>query len=98
MGGDMQSEWLGDLGVPFIPYQFGGSPAKKVALINNLQDYIAKNKFRMPYHEQLVEELRTYPANLEDKDLSTDLVMALALVAWGAKTYEPLAPPESYRR
>ena len=98
MGGDMQSTWLDDLGIPYVPYTFGGSPAKKLALIHNLQDFIAKRKFRMGYHEQLVEELRIYPINLEDKDLSTDMVMALALVAWGARNYEPLNAPESYRR
>lgn len=98
MGGDMQSTWLDDLGIPYIPYSFGGSPAKKVALINNLQDYISKRRFRMAYNEQLVEELRNYPINLEDKDLSTDMVMALALVAWGARMYEPLSPPEAYSR
>lgn len=98
MGGDMQSTWLDDLGIPYIPYTFGGSPAKKLALIHNLQDFIAKRKFRMAYNEQLVEELRIYPINLEDKDLSTDMVMALALVAWGARNYEPLSAPESYRR
>lgn len=98
MGGDIQQEWLSDLGIPFIPYQFGGSPARKVALINNLQDYIAKRKFKMASHEYLIDELRNYPANFEDKDLSTDMVMALALVAWGARNYEPLGMYESYNR
>jgi len=98
MGGDMQSEWLADLGVPYIPFQFGGSPAKKVSLINNLQDSFNKRIFKMPYNDKLVEELRNYPANLDDKTIETDMVMTLALVAWGAKNYEPLAPVESYRR
>lgn len=95
MGGDMQQEWLTDLGIPFIPYQFGGSPGKKVALVNNLQDFIEKNKFRMPYDEQLLEELREYPANMDDKDITTDMLFALALVAWGAKNYEPMGPTET---
>lgn len=96
--GDMQTEWLADLSIPYMPYQFGGSPAKKVALINNLQDYISKRLFRMAYDEYLVEELRMYPIDMEDKDLDTDMVMALALVAWGAKMYEPLDPIERYVR
>ena len=98
MGGDIQQEWLGDLGIPFIPYQFGGSPAKKVALVNNLQDYIEKRRFKMPYDEQLVEELRMYPANMDDKDLETDMMFALALVAWGARNYEPLDPIEELHK
>lgn len=98
MGGDIQQEWLGDLGINFIPYQFGGSPARKVRLINNLQDYIAKCKFKMFPNEYLVDELRQYPADHEDKGMSTDMVMALALVAWGARNYEPLGPVEFYTR
>lgn len=97
-GGDMQSTWLDDLNIPHIPFQFGGSPAKKVALINNLQNYINLKKFKMGIHEQLLEELRQYPADLEDKTIMTDMVMALALVAWGAKNYEPLGAVEFYSR
>lgn len=98
MGGDMQQEWLNDLGIPFIPYQFGGSPARKVRLINNLQDYISKRKFRMAPNDHLIDELRQYPADLDDKDIATDMVMALCLVAWGARNYEPLGPVEFYSR
>lgn len=94
MAGDMQSEWMADLGIPYIPFSFGGSPSKKVALINNLQDYVAKAKFRMGPHDQLLAELRSYPADLQDKGIATDMVMALALVAWGARNYEPLGPVE----
>lgn len=96
--GDMQSEWLADLGIPYIPYQFGGSPAKKVRLINNLQDYLEKRKFRMAPNEYLIDELRGYPRDLDDKEMATDMVMALALVAWGARNYEPLGPVEFYSR
>ena len=67
MGGDIQKEWLDDIGIQSVPYQFGGSPGKKVALINNLQDYITKAKFKMAYDDQLQSELRGYPANLDDK-------------------------------
>jgi len=98
MGGDMQSEWLQDLNIPYIPFQFGGNPAKKVGLINNLQDFFARKAFRMPYNERLVEELRNYPANLDDKMVETDMVMALALVAWGSKNFEPMAAVEAYHR
>lgn len=98
MAGDIQGQWMNDLGIDGVPYQFGGSPAKKVALINNLQDYITKKKFRMGYNEQLISELRNYPADLNDKDMETDSVMALALCAHGARNYEPLSPVESYHR
>jgi hypothetical protein len=52
----------------------------------------------MPYNERLVEELRNYPANLDDKMVETDMVMALALVAWGSKNFEPMAAVEAYHR
>lgn len=98
MGGDMQQTWLDDLGIPYIPYQFGGNPAKKIRLKDNLQDYLSKRKFRMAPNEYLIDELRQYPADLEDKDIATDMVMALCLVAWGARNYEPLGSVEFYRR
>ena len=94
----MQSEWLTDLNIPFTPFQFGGSPAKKIGLINNLQSMFTKGSFRMPYNERLVEELRNYPASLEDREVETDMVMALALVAWGSKSFEPMAAVEAYHR
>lgn len=98
MAGDMQLSWLDDLNIPYIAFTFGGSPMRKVALINNLQDYISKRKFKMPPHDQLLSEIRGYPSDFEDKGIETDLVMALALVAWGARNYEPLAPVEMYSR
>ena len=77
---------------------FAGSPAKKVALINNLQDYIARERFKMPYISQLVEELHMYPGDLQDKDMKTDCVMALALAAFGAREYGPLGETEPINR
>jgi len=101
--GDIQGEWLNDLGIFATPYQFGGSPGKKLALINNLQDYIAKRLFRMPSTVmtevgQLVDELRQYPANMDDKDIVTDMVFSLALCAWGARNYEPGEAVESLHK
>ena len=96
--GDIQSEWLDDLEIPYIPYQFAGSPSKKVALINNLQDYISKGLFKMPDIAQVVEELHMYPGDLNDKGMETDCVMALALVAHGAKDYGPVGLPEPINR
>lgn len=98
MGGDMQSEWMGDLGLSYVPFNFSGVGAKKLALINNLQKYIEERKFRMAPNEYLLEELRNYPADLDDKTIETDMVMGLALAAWGARNYEPLGAVESYRR
>ena len=96
--GDLQAEWLRDLGISFTPYQFGGSPAKKIQLINNLQDMLAKGQFRMPYIDQLGEELHNYPRDMDDKGLSTDSVMALALLAHGIKNYGIMGDVVSYRR
>lgn len=98
MGGDMQQEWLAELGIPFVPYQFGGSPARKVKLINNLQDYIEKRKFRMAPNDQLLDELRQYPADLQDRDLETDMVMALSLVAHAAELNNIVGGVEKYTR
>jgi len=95
--GDMQSEWLDDLGIPYIPFNFSG-PSKKVMLINNLQDYIARQMFRMPYIPQVMEELHSYPGDLQDKDMETDCVMGLALVAYGAREYGPLEVPQPVNR
>lgn len=96
--GDMQLEWLSELQVNYYPYQFGGSPAKKVSIINNLQDFLAKGFFRMPFISQLREELHGYPRDLNDKGLETDTVMALALLAHGIKNYGPIGFAEPYKR
>jgi phage terminase large subunit-like protein len=96
--GDMQEEWLNDIGIPFYPYQFGGSPGRKIALVNNLQDFIGKKMLRIPYIDQLLEELRSYPRDLNDKGLETDCVMSLALAAYGAKEYRVIGIPEPYSR
>lgn len=98
MGGDMQTTWLQDLSIPYVPYSFGGSPARKIRLKDNLQDYIAGKKFRMAYHDDLISQLRNYPADMDDKTIDTDMVWALALVAWGARDYEPIGQIESYQR
>lgn len=95
-GGDMQQEWLMDLGIPIIPFRF--SPTSKIKLINNLQDVIQKKEIRIPYIHQLIDELRTYPRNLDDKGLVTDSVMALALAVWGATQFSFVGENVSYRR
>lgn len=94
MGGDMQMEWLDDMGIPNIPYQYGGSASKKVMLINNLQRFISEGKIRMPAHYTLVQELHQYPRDLKDKGLPTDGVMGLALACWGIKDYAIISQPE----
>jgi len=96
--GDMQQEWLSDMGIPFIPYNFGGSPGKKIALINNLQDFISKGLIKMPYIYDLRNELHMYPRDMDDKGLSTDCVFSLALATFGAKEYKLNSWPEPYRK
>ena len=92
--GDMQQEWLSDMGIPYIPYNFGGSPGKKIALINNLQHFISQKLFKMPYIYDLRNELHSYPRDMNDKGMATDCVMALALVTHGAKEYRLDSFPE----
>jgi intein/homing endonuclease len=92
--GDMQMEWLSDMNIPYYPFQFGGSPAKKVGLINNLQRYITEGKIRFPPHQQLLEELHSYPRDMKDKGLMTDCVMALALACHGIENYRISGHPE----
>lgn len=96
--GDMQTEWLRDLNINFIPYQFAGSPAKKSNLITNLQKMFGNRELVMPYLPQLREELHLYPKNMDDKGMSTDTVMALALACFGSKEYGPVGTVEAYRR
>lgn len=96
--GDMQMEWLTDLGVSYIPYQFAGSPAKKSNLITNLQRMLGNKEINMPYIDSLRDQLHAYPKNMDDKGLETDEVMALALAAYGATEYGPLGEMESVHR
>lgn len=96
--GDMQQEWLSDMGIPYIPYNFGGSPGKKIALINNLQDFIARGMLKMPYIYDLRNELHTYPRDMNDKGMATDCVMALALATFGIKEYKINGYPEPYNK
>lgn len=96
--GDMQQEWLSDVGIPFTPYNFGGSPGKKINLINNLQNYIAQKKIKMPYIYELRNELHSYPRDMNDKGMDTDCVMALALVAYGIEEYRIVSYPQPYRK
>jgi len=96
--GDMQSEWLRDLDVSFIPYSFSGTGSKKVKLINNLQDMIEKTELVLPHIPSLHEELRMYPRNMDDKNIDTDCVMSLALASIGAKDYGNMGEIEDYRR
>ena len=96
--GDMQTEWLNDMNVNFIPYQFAGSPAKKTNLITNLQRHMSLKNIVMPYHREVVDQLHQYPKNMEDKGMETDAVMALALAVYGATQYGPGGDIESYHR
>lgn len=96
--GDMQQEWLSDVGIPFIPYNFGGSPGKKISLINNLQYFISQKMLKIPYIYQLRNELHSYPRDLNDKGMETDCVMSLALAVHGIKEYQISSYPEPYKK
>lgn len=93
-GGDMQVEYLRELGVFYK--QFIYSPAKKVILINNLQDIMARGKVKFGYVPELREELRFYPRDLNDKNFDTDCVMALALACLRAKDFNEHGEPYEY--
>jgi len=96
--GDMQTEWLNDMNINFLPYQFAGSPAKKTNLITNLQRQIGLKNITMPYIRELVDQLHQYPKNMDDKGMETDAVFALALATYGATQYGPAGDVESYHR
>lgn len=55
----------------------------KADLITNLQLTLEKGELRFPFIRELVDELQAYA--WDDKELSTDCVMALALACWAAK-------------
>lgn len=93
-GGDMQAEWLSNLGIFYK--QFIYTPAKKVILINNLQDVMARGWVKFPPNRELIEELRYYPKSLDDKKLMTDCVMGLALACLRAKDFVELGDPYEY--
>ncbi len=54
----------------------------KVDLLTNLQVALEKRELQFPFIRELVDELQAYEWN--DKDLTTDCVMALALALWAA--------------
>ncbi len=93
-GGDMQVEWLNGMGVYYK--QFIYTPAKKVILINNLQDVMARGKVKVALIPELKEELRFYPRDLNDKHFDTDCVMGLALACLRAKDFGEVGEPYSY--
>jgi len=93
-GGDMQVEWLNSMGVFYK--QFIYTPAKKVILINNLQDFMARSKIKFGLIPELKEELRFYPRDINDKNFDTDCVMALALACLRAKDYGAAGQPYEY--
>jgi hypothetical protein len=65
----------------FEPFQIKSKPVK-VELINNLVWCIEQGKLKIPYIEQLVNELYDY--EWDDKALVQDCVIALALACWKA--------------
>ncbi len=54
----------------------------KLDLLTNLQLTLEKRELRFPFIRELVDELQAY--SFDDKALSTDCVMALALACWAA--------------
>lgn len=92
--GDMQGEWLDELGI--FNKKFIYTPAKKVLLINNLQDIMGRGWVKFGTHKKLIDELRFYPRSLDDKKLETDEVMGLALACLRGKDFVELSDPYEY--
>lgn len=66
---------------PVIAVQFGGTRQKKIKLLNNLRDWIEQGRLKFPrvgLWLDLRRQLLGY--KLDDKHLSTDAVMALAVI------------------
>jgi hypothetical protein len=65
----------------------------KLDLLTNLQIALEKRTLRFPFIRELVDELQGYA--WDDKALTTDCVMALALAAWaaGPRGVVEFAPP-----
>jgi len=92
--GDIQGEWLTELEIPFLPMNFSLSPAKKVNLINFLQRTIGKQEIILPgLWDEVRDELKQYPANMDDKTIKTDCVISLGLACWGGEYYGSLEDP-----
>jgi len=92
--GDIQGEWLADLDLPFLPMNFSSSPSRKVNLINFLQRTVGKQEVVVPGLWDVVrDEMMNYPANMEDKGIMTDCVIALGLACWGGEYYGNMEAP-----
>lgn len=99
-GGDFASEWLTELDLPFMGVDFTKSPARKLNLINQLQKVIqgGKDTLLLPHTwEEAKDELRIYPANLDDKAIKTDCVIALGLACVGGDYYGDMTGDEILR-
>ena len=79
MGGKVFKEALQDLH-PFRAVEFGGARSKKLKLLTDLKGYIESGRLRFPKQGpwlDLRKQLLAY--RLDDKNLKTDAVMALAV-------------------
>jgi len=70
-------------GVKDVATGFNFTARSKVDLLTNLQVFLERRQLRFPFVRELVDELQSYA--WEDKKLSTDTVMALALACWAAE-------------
>ena len=70
-------------GVKDIATGFTFTARSKVDLLTNLQVFLERRQVRFPFVRELVDELQSYA--WEDKALTTDCVMSLALACWAAE-------------
>lgn len=71
-------------GVRDIATGFTFTARTKVDLLTNLQVFLERRQLRFPFVRELVDELQSYA--WEDKNLTTDCVMSLALACWAASS------------
>ncbi len=70
-------------GVKDVATGFTFTARSKVDLLTNLQVFLERRQLRFPFVRELVDELQSYA--WEDKGLSTDTVMSMALACWAAE-------------
>lgn len=78
LGGAIISEYLHDIITQSM--KFGGLGDLKKEMLLALKDFMSKGELISPYNPDLEEELGTYKE--QDKRLTQDMVMALAMASW----------------
>lgn len=89
MGGQFAASFLSDIITKNVPF----TQSSKKGLISNLKDLLGREKIKSPEIKELRKELLLY--RTDDRKLTTDSVMSLALACLGVIDYQLPAPYES---